>query len=89
MFTPIKWFSNLSPLHFFEGKVEIIGGFILIGIGIKILVEHFIINILGFLWCFFYFFLLVCYYYIIYEVFIFCNYIEIFTKKHIYDISYI
>jgi len=26
--------------HFFEGKIEILGGFILIGIGIKILIEH-------------------------------------------------
>ncbi len=26
--------------HFFEGKIEIIGGFILISIGIKILIEH-------------------------------------------------
>ena len=26
--------------HFFEGKIEIVGGFILIGIGIKILIEH-------------------------------------------------
>ena len=26
--------------HFFERKIEIIGGLILIGIGIKILIEH-------------------------------------------------
>ena len=26
--------------RFFEGKIEIVGGFILIGIGIKILIEH-------------------------------------------------
>jgi len=26
--------------HFFESKIEIVGGFILIGIGIKILIEH-------------------------------------------------
>jgi putative Mn2+ efflux pump MntP len=26
--------------HFFEGKIEIIGGIILVGIGIKILIEH-------------------------------------------------
>jgi putative Mn2+ efflux pump MntP len=28
--------------HFFEGKIEILGGIILIGIGIKILIEHLI-----------------------------------------------
>jgi putative Mn2+ efflux pump MntP len=26
--------------HLFEGKIEIMGGIILIGIGIKILIEH-------------------------------------------------
>ncbi|MCK4908994.1 MAG: manganese efflux pump, partial [Planctomycetes bacterium] len=26
--------------HFFEKKIEIVGGLILIGIGIKILIEH-------------------------------------------------
>lgn len=31
--------GNLSG-HFFENKIEIIGGLILIGIGIKILIEH-------------------------------------------------
>lgn len=31
--------GNISG-HFFENKIEIIGGLILIGIGIKILVEH-------------------------------------------------
>ena len=31
--------GNISG-HFFENKIEIIGGLILIGIGVKILVEH-------------------------------------------------
>jgi len=26
--------------HYFERKIEMVGGFILIGIGIKILIEH-------------------------------------------------
>lgn len=34
--------GNISG-HFFENKIEIIGGLILIGIGIKILVEHTVI----------------------------------------------
>ncbi len=32
--------GNKSPKHWFEDKIEIIGGIILIGIGIKILVQH-------------------------------------------------
>jgi putative Mn2+ efflux pump MntP len=31
--------------HFFENKIEIIGGLTLIGIGIKILIEHLVLNI--------------------------------------------
>jgi putative Mn2+ efflux pump MntP len=31
--------------HFFEGKFELIGGLILIGIGIKIAIEHIVKNI--------------------------------------------
>jgi putative Mn2+ efflux pump MntP len=30
-----KWFG-----HFFENKIEILGGLILIGLGVKILIEH-------------------------------------------------
>jgi putative Mn2+ efflux pump MntP len=33
--------------HFFENKLELIGGIILIGIGIKILVEHLIIQVVS------------------------------------------
>jgi putative Mn2+ efflux pump MntP len=36
--------GNISG-HFFENKIEIIGGLILIGIGTKILVEHIILNV--------------------------------------------
>jgi putative Mn2+ efflux pump MntP len=36
--------GNISG-HFFENKIEIIGGLILIGIGIKILIEHIILNV--------------------------------------------
>ena len=36
--------GNISG-HFFENKIEIIGGLILIGIGVKILVEHVVLNV--------------------------------------------
>jgi putative Mn2+ efflux pump MntP len=36
--------GNISG-HFFENKIEIIGGLILIGIGIKIVIEHIVLDV--------------------------------------------
>ncbi len=36
--------GNISG-HLFENKIEIVGGLILIGIGVKILVEHLVLNV--------------------------------------------
>jgi putative Mn2+ efflux pump MntP len=36
--------GNISG-HFFENKIEIVGGLILIGIGIKIVIEHTILSV--------------------------------------------
>jgi len=42
LFSLMGVFAGTKLGHLFENKIEIVGGFVLIGIGIKILVEHLI-----------------------------------------------
>ncbi|MBX5326285.1 MAG: manganese efflux pump MntP family protein [Candidatus Bathyarchaeia archaeon] len=42
LFSLMGVFAGAKLGHLFENKIEIVGGFVLIGIGIKILVEHLI-----------------------------------------------